>query len=257
MKSFAAILPVCLFGLYMNNPASPEMSEDGILSSDAGVAPILSYEVNHVFNRPMKIEFDQFKENTKLQHFSYDAQLGVARLNFFDVLEIYGALGQVDFSVKRNPFSGTQIDYKTSRAFCWSVGGAGTLFYIENFSCGFNANYFSSTTPCDTVFYNGVNVNASGSQILTNEWQVGVGVSYLYRFIVPYLGVAFTAGQLKINNPSSLTFLALQSEETYKKDQVTAIVFGIGLSHETFWQINVEGRAFGETALSFSAALRL
>jgi len=257
MKWCFPFAPLLLFGLYMNNPASPEMSEEGLLTSNAGVAPRVSYEANHVFNRPMKIEFDRFNENTKLQHFSYHAQLGFAHLNFFDVVEIYGGLGQADFTIKRRPLPAMHIDYKTPEAFGWSVGGAGTLFFIGNFSCGFNANYFASSTSCDSVIFNGNAVNPEGSRIESNEWQVGVGMSYMYEFIVPYLGVAFTAGQLKIRNPSSLSYLTLQREEIYKKDQVTAIVLGLGLSHETFWQMNVEGRFLGETALSFSAAIRI
>lgn len=257
MKWVFSFAPLFLFGLYMNNPATPELSEEGLLSSNAAIAPRVSYETNHVFNRPMKIEFDRFHENTKLERFSYDANLGFAHLNFFDVVEIYGGLGQAGFSIKRNPFPATHIDYKTPSSFGWSVGGAGTLFYIGNFSCGFNANYFSSTASCNSVIFNGNAVNPAGARIESNEWQVGVGMSYLYEFIVPYLGVAFTAGQLKVRNPSSLAHLSLQREEIYKKDQVTAVIVGLGLSHETFWQLNVEGRFLGETAVSFSAAIRI
>jgi hypothetical protein len=252
------LAPLTLFSLYMNNPAAPEMAETGIFSKSQSVAFSVGYESDFIFRRAMKLENRREDERAHLSHLDYDTYFGVIQLNLFDRIDIYTGLGSTQFSVTRRPLPGTTLHYESSNDFAWTVGGSSTLFFIDDFSCGVNANYLTTSPSPKMILQNGSDLSLPGARLHFSEWQVGIGVSYIAQLLVPYLGVAFSSARLRITNPIDVSQLNFSfRNEDFKSDDTASIVIGLGASHETFWEANIEARFIGETAFSFSTSIRL
>ena len=259
MKWALLLLHFPLWTLYMGNPAAPEMTECGlVIPKDSPVGVEVGFAQNWSFDRPMKLaEEAEPDERTKLNHFSYDSQLGSVTLNIVDRVTAFASFGAMKFDLTRRPLPGNEISYKSDRDFAWSVGGQAVLFFVDWFSFGVSGSYLTTNPRVESITQNGALVGAYGARLHYSEWQVGLGGSGRFGIFVPYIGGAFASADLRVTNPEDMMPLALQvRHENFKNYDRPSVVIGLGVSDETWYFGNIEGRFVGETALTLSLSIR-
>src|SRR5690606_32574807 len=119
----------------------------------------------------------------------------------------------------QRPTSTTNIEYHSSNAFSWGIGGRVILVYWAEMLMGVNALYMASTLPFDAIIQNGVNRRIGSSHLDYDEWQVGISFSREIGVFVPYIGLAYASMDSCLKSPPRQSSLFNPKSENLKNRQ--------------------------------------
>ncbi len=244
--------------LYNGNPSFPMMPERGaFISKNAWLGVKTGYEFDDVYDRKLKLVGQGNPSARKhVQESEYRSQFGVLTLNFADRVEVFTTLGVLSLSVKHRPFKNTQVSYHTDSEFAWGVGGRVLLVYWGDVQLGVNASYVASDLSLHSLKVNGKSYSRKGAEVDFREWQVGIGVSYRWRWIAPYLGVDYSDYRSRFEYLDSMRSIFPSRHVTFKDCYPMGLYLGFGLFPERAINFNVEARLINENAFSVSSDFR-
>ncbi len=153
------------------------------------------------------------------RHFHYVMNQGVLTLNWIDRVEVFASLGGME-----GRFKGME----TKKGLTWGVGSQVLLLYWNRFLMGVNAKFQM----------------ASLQDFKYREWQIAPAIGCEWKYIRPYLGVAYHSVDLKIGRIKS------------NHHNPFILYFGVGLTPGKIIALNLEGRVIGEAAFSLSINFR-
>lgn len=196
---------------------------------------------------------------------------GYIALNFCNRLDMFGTVGvtQINLGSDGKTWGGPtslQTELNFNSYFSWSVGGRATIWEWNCLSFGIEGQYFQ-TTPHLKSFQN----EESGelvhfhdhSSTRFSEWQIGLGVSYLFQprcsklAVVPYLAAKWARPHLELDD---FTF-SDANENTYilpdlKGAKRWGVAAGMTFTLSQMMGVTVEGRWADEVGLYINGQIR-
>jgi hypothetical protein len=248
-------LPLSLSALYNGNPSFPMMPDDGaFISKEYWIGLKAGYEFDDVYDRHLHMA-GKTPDHSQKKAQKYDSlsNFGVVTLNLNDRVEIFGLLGSMSAKLSQNLFEDTKVSYATQTDFAWGAGGRAILAYWGDLQLGLNASYVWSNLSLSSLKVNGRSFAKEHTQFEFREWQVGIGVSYRFRWFIPYLGVDYSDFRTRIEHLNSIKFLFPEKHITFKEAYAMGLFFGFGISPVKAFNVNVEARLINENALTVSA----
>lgn len=239
--------------MYNGNPSSPMTPEQGVFFPHSWLSLKGGYEFDNVFNRKLKMETHHLHAHD--HKFTSRSQYGVLTLGLGDRVEVYGSLGSSRATLSHQ-VDGNRIHYKTDTHFACTVGGRALFAYWGNVQVGLAASYLHFFPDLRSLSVNEISLSTGHAQMQYHEWQVGGGVSYRMKWLLPYIGVAYSNVQAKFLHLNSLKFLLHKSDFTLDSQKHYGVFVGCGLTPERGISVNAEGRFIDETAFIISADMR-
>ena len=256
---FFLILPLHLFALYSGNPSLPMMPEQGMfISKNYWLGLKVGYEFDYDFNRHLHMvgQGHSLKTKRTVDHYRSLVNFGVITLNFNDRVEIFGDLGSMKTSLSHRPFPHTKITYHTHHDFAWGVGGRVLLAYWGDLQFGVNAAYASSNMDLSSIKVNGKHYSPKHANFDYREWQIGIAISYLFDWFIPYIGADFSDFRGKFEDLKSIEAIFPTKHATFKESNRYGPYLGFGFSPYKAIAFNFEARFVTETAVTASAVLK-
>ena len=122
---------------------------------------------------------------------------------------------------------------------------------------GVNALYQRASLNIDSLTINQKPLPPKGTNISYNEWQVGLSFSREIGIFVPYIGLAYSSMDSRLNHlPSASVFTPKLENQTIDNREPFILCLGVGLTKGQVFAINIESRIIGEQAIAFFADLR-
>jgi hypothetical protein len=181
---------------------------------------------------------------------------GVVTLNFNDRVELFSTLGTLNCELSHHPFSNIKISYHTDAHFAWGVGGRAILAYWGDLQVGVNAAYLQSTPSLSSLRMNEKAYSTHHTEFDFTQWQVGIGTSYRFPWVVPYIGVDYSNFRTRIEHLNSISAVIPSSHVTFKDTYPCGIFLGVGFAPHRAFNLNLEARFINENALSLSTDLK-
>ena len=250
-----ALLPLSLSALYNGNPSLPMMPEDGMfIAREDWLGIKLGYQFDCVWDRRLHM-VGQTPEHSrkKVQEYNSLTNFGVATINFNDRFEVFGTLGAMSCEASQRPFKNTKVSYQTQTHFAWGAGARAILAYWGDLQLALNAAYVQSNMPLSSLKVNGRSYAKKQAEFEFRQWQVGIGVSYHFRWFIPYIGVDYSDFRSRIEHLNAIKFLFPKKHVTFKETYPTGLFFGFGISPIRAFNLNVEVRLINENAVSVSS----
>jgi hypothetical protein len=246
------------FALYNGNPSLPMMPEEGIfISKEYWLGVKVGYELDWVYERRLKMEGHHLTHCKKsVYRFETLGHFGVVTLNFNDRVELFTTLGTLSCELSHHPFSNIKISYHTDAHFAWGVGGRAILAYWGDLQVGVNAAYLQSTPSLSSLRMNEKSYSTHHTEFDFTQWQVGIGTSYRFPWVVPYIGVDYSNFRTRIEHLNSISAVIPSSHVTFKDTYPCGIFLGVGFSPHRAFNLNLEARFINENALSLSTDLK-
>jgi hypothetical protein len=242
-----SFLPMSAYALYMGNPDSPEIPDEGMFSLKETIFDVkVGYQGEYCVDRKL----------AHVQQFSQTAQAGAVTLNFFNRCELYGVCGSSQIDVTQTPQNGFLLEYETDPRFFWEAGGKMVLIYWGDSRIGVDAKWMQSTGDLRWVTLNQETLPEGNASLSYREWQVGLGISHRIERLIPYLGVTYSAARARLQHLDSLAFLFPDGHVAMKERQPFSLVVGCGISAQRALEMNIEIRMIGESAGSIAANLQ-
>ncbi len=201
-----------LGALPVGNPMDASLYTNGVCSGGSHCDPCdpcfrwndqfqtrFGFYGDYVFNRKLAVEDGGAITQTKIM-----TNAGWLVLNFCNWVDIFGTLGgsKIDCFSSGSRFSTDQakiqIDFEPY--FSWSLGGRATLGHWRQFFLGIEAQFFRTRPDIHKFLRDRETIAtnfSSKSKTVFKEWQVGLGISYFDRWIVPY--AAFKVSKANLN----------------------------------------------------------
>lgn len=246
-----------LFSLYNGNPSMPEMPEEGyFISKESWLTIKAGYEGDIVFSREMELTHHHSNVKEHVKSFESWMNSGTLTLGFTDRVELYTALGTTSAKIKQHPHSDQSVEYRTRNHFAWLAGMRAIAAYWGDLQLGLDAKYLQTLPDMHEIKLNGTRVPVSGAHVDYREWQVGLGLSYKWRFFIPYFGVKYSDVRAKFKHLHSLSTIFPKKHFTMKNEDPIGLFVGFGLSAERIFALNLEFRFLDETAGTVSADIR-
>ncbi len=261
MRRWFFTLSICfgasLHALYNGNPSATMIPETGLLiPKDSVVGVKLGYEFDQVFDSSMKMVRNAPSQRKRVQEFETQLNLGTLSLDLFDRAELYGSLGVMRADILQHPTAHTRVKYETHNHLAWSVGGRVLLAYWNEIHLGATAAYLQSNPPLSELELGGTALPSHGAKLHFDQWQVGFGVSRRIKFLIPYIGLQYSDTRARIRGLESLQSIFPKKHVSMKTRHHIGLFLGCGLTAERGFDLNLEGRFIGETALTASAEIR-
>ena len=243
------------FALYNGNPSLPMMPETGaFIPREVWFGVKAGYECDFVYDRKLRMEGQHLDNcSKKVHHYQSLGNYGVLTLNFSDRVEFFSAFGALSCELSHTPFSNTKITYKTDSAFAWSVGGRAILAYWGDLQVSVNAAYLQSTPSLSSLRVNNSTYSTHGTEFDYTEWQIGLGLSYRFGGIIPYIGADFSNYRTRIEDLDSIRFILPSRHATFKDVYPCGFFLGLGLAPRRAFSFNFEARFINEYAVSGTA----
>ncbi len=253
-----ALLPYCgVEALYNGNPALPMIPERGLfIGENAWVGLKAGYEWDIVAERNLELKGNSQGLHRKVRTADFLGNFGVATLGIADRVELYGVFGSVSSHTTYRPLSGIETKFKVDSQFAWEIGGRVILAYWGNLQLGIDAKYFSYSPEIDRLTVNHEHVRESGAGFHYNEWQVGAGVSYRFRYVVPYLGMKYSNVRSKFYHLNSIESLFPRKHFTLENKYPIGFFVGCAVVPEKWVDLSAELRFLDEFAFTLSADVR-
>lgn len=247
----AILFPVIAHTLYLGNPASPEIIENGLfLSQEMAFGLKAGYQGDFVFDRNL---FAHGKAHGRIDSFSIRTNQGVMVFNFFDRYEIYGSIGAMDICFAHRPHTDNKRrEYDFHNQFTWGGGARALLFEWDQVCFGVDAKYQQAHPDIRWITLNGASIPPHGS-IQYREWQVGAAFSYHADLFIPYLGAVYSHVHAEMQHlPSELGihYFTMGSRQHF------GMVIGCTLSKGEIIDLCVELRFFDESALTLAGNIK-
>lgn len=182
------------------------------------------------------------------------SHLGVFTVNFADRVELFTTLGTLSAHWDHHPIEGIKISYHMPTHFCWGIGGRAILAYWKDLQFGVNASYLSYHSSLSSLKIN--HATHQEGEVALREWQVGIGISYRFKWFIPYMAMDYSDFRARIGQLKSIRSLVGTTHLTFKDVYPLGPIFGIGISPEKAFNINIECRFINENALSASCDFR-
>jgi Chlamydia major outer membrane protein len=234
-----------LAAMYVGNPSSPMMPEQGVIFSHSWASLKAGYEFDNIFNRKLKMQTHHL--DAEDHKYTSRGQFGVLTLGLGDRVEIYSGLGSLRAELSQK-IDGSRIDYRTDSHFAASVGGRALFAYWGNVQVGLAASYLHFFPSLRSIEVDGTSVEKGDAEMQYHEWQVSVGISYHIWWLFPYIGADYSNVTAKFRN--------LDKDFTLDNQKHYGVFLGCGLSPEKGFSINAEGRFIDEKAFTISANVR-
>lgn len=248
---FFLFLTPQLFALYMGNPSSVEVIDQGFFfSKENWLAVKAGYKRDWVFDRNMRAVS---KISGRMDDFDFISDQGILTINLIDRIEVFGSAGAARFHAAHRPSSGIRHEYETHDQFTWGIGGRGLLFSWKGASLGVEGSYQKAHPSIKWMTVNGAPISPSpGSKLAYHEWQVGMGVSYQIDLFIPYIGAKYSnAGASFRHLPSG--FLTTGRHFKTKNRRKFGMAIGTTLSNGNRFAATVEARLIDEQSITLAA----
>jgi hypothetical protein len=243
--------------LYNGNPALPMLPEQGVfLGKNSWIGLKAGYEWDFVDERNLQLKGNSQGLHRKVRSFDAMGNFGVATFGMADRVEMYGVFGSYSTHTTYRPVSDNEVKFTTDGQFAWEIGGRVILAYWGDLQLGIDAKYFSYSPSIDRLTVNGEHVHESGAGFHYNEWQVGAGVSYRFRYVVPYAGMKYSNVRSKYYHLNAIDEIFPRKHFTLENRYPIGFFLGCGVSLERALDFNAEFRFLDELAVTVAADLR-
>ncbi len=252
---FFIAIRVSAFALYNGNPSLPMMPETGaFIPRECWFGLKAGYECDFVYDRKLHMDGHHLGHCSRsVPKFESLSNFGVVTFNFNDRVEIFADLGSMSSEISHRPYSNTTISYQTSTHFTWGVGGRAILAYWGDLQLSANATYIATDSPLYSLKVNGESYSTRHAAFDLREWQIGIGISWRFKWIIPYIGADFSDFRARIDHLNSINFLIPGNHITVKDSYPCGIFLGVGLSPTRAMNVNFEARFINENAVAVSA----
>lgn len=250
---FLYLLPFSAYALYNGNPSFPMMPEEGIwISKDSWLGIKAGYAFDDIYDRKLKMETHRsFRK--KVQKYTSLSHCGVGTFTFNQRVELFSTVGTMSCQLTHTPLSETRVTYHTQTHVTWGVGGRALLAYWGDLQLSINAVYMQANLPLSSLKVNKMSFSHKRTEIDFREWQIGMGISYYFGLLIPYIGVDYSDFRAKVEHLNPLQFLFPKKHVTFKEAYATGIFLGFGLCPHHAFNLNVETRVINENGISVSA----
>lgn len=270
MASFA-ISP--LLGLPVANPMDASLYPNGFCSGGSLQDPCdphfrwsdkfqerIGFYGDYVFNRKLSVEGGENISKTQIM-----TNAGLMVVNICNRVDVFWTLGGTSIECFSNGsrFStdSTNVAIEFEPYFSWSIGGRASLCRWRRFYVGIEGQFFRTRPDIHKFIRDGDDIGAnfsSKSKSAYKQWQVGLGVSYVCKWIVPY--AAFKASKANLNlddyrfdfQPTNITYVLHNLVEQSIYGCAVGVTFPI---RETAG-ITLEGRFVDENAFTVIGEIR-
>ena len=248
------LIPINAIALYDGNPSLPMMPEHGFfISKEDWLGLKIGYLFDYVYDRKLHLDgIDQGLSRKKVQKYESLSNFGSITANFNDRVEVFGLLGVMSSELSQKPFSNTKITYHSNNQFAWGVGGRAIVAYWGDLQFCVNAQYVKSNPHVSSLKVNGNSYSTHHTDIDYTQWQIGIGISYRFNWVIPYVGVDYSDFREKIAHLKSIKFVIPSAQVTFKNSEMFGIFLGFGFAAPLGFQVNMEARFINENALSLS-----
>ena len=253
--SFFLLVTWSLEGLYVGNPASPDLIEEGIVfNKENAIAIKLGYERDWLLDRPMKLasylsgQFDRFQALS---------DQGVLVVNFIDRFEIYGKVGAIGFSAAHRPMAGVQNRYQSYNQLIVGVGGRVLLASWSRYFLGLDLKYQCARPEIKWMTKNGeAIVPLENSKMTFSEWQIALNFGCQINFLYPYLAVKYSDCRVLFENLPP-AFLSDTTRFRIKNRRKLGLALGTSLSTGDYFSFSVEVHLVDDQAVILAARVEL
>lgn len=265
-----------LYALPVGNPADPLLLKRGLLwerECDLCAMPwysALSFRAgfygDYVYNKHMEVvePHDDVIENTQIF-----TNAGFLTVNFCNRWDLFATLGATNLFIETNGATfniittlgntGVRCIIETTTAFSWSLGVRGALWKWGCATLGFEAQYFRTNPAIRLISSRSSQIRYVSDTLSAKyqEWQLGLGLSYRIRSLVPYVAVKWNGTRVGFGNPtfSGGNFEGAQLYNLQNKDSWGYAV-GATLIACDMMSLTVEGRFVEERAFYLNGQIR-
>ncbi len=247
---FSLFFPALGFSLFVDNPSSPSILEEGIFSKDAPVNLRVGYHTSIVGDERLRVYKSEEEKFVSLR--------APARMQVFSL--ILNVKERADLSL----FSGSDLvflrlqmknhvyDLKSRESFF--VAGGGKILLIENkeFSFGVDGKYLFFRTHVSTFYKDAAPLPFFGSLMQLKEWQITPLISYKTGFLIPYFGIPCRFAKMHVKHLPFVESALLQLKSLHK----AGICLGVTISPCLGTFVNLEGEWLSENSFNLSSEVR-
>jgi len=242
-----ALLLFCSSAIYaapVGNPAEPALLEKEYPIKISGTA-------GNIFRRDLdkgEAKIDETRE-----------YVGKLAFNVKGKVEIYGLLGGVESAEYRkdsNIISGSSTDTDLDPALLYGGGASAVIFekplWDGELIIGLDGKYQRFEADIGTIAQDNAEQAFTGDSVESQEWQVALGLSYLYGPFVPYCGIKYSDVRIE----EEVTISSTKYTSKLSSDKVLGGFAGCDFIFNDSAKISVEGRFIDEMALSVGGTFR-
>jgi len=242
--------------LYLGNPSTPEMPEDGFFISDnCWFGVTTGYMGDYVLSRSMVVRSSGTEATHTISSFSSQYNAGGIAFDLGNRADIYGSVGAYQLRLSQRVSHDNTIHFTSQNQLGGLVGIRGIAACWGEVQLGFDAKAFYAHPDLQTITVNNQNVAAKG-YASDRQWQIGFGLSRRVSWFVPYIGLTYSHDRTKMAGLKSLTeyFPNKTLRLVNKYSFGFAVGFGVGI--QKIFSCNIEARIVEETAIGCSADFR-
>ena len=270
----------------MGNPADPTLLKEGILLRGGHRGGEHQWWCDFIHFRGGfygDYVFHQYLKNAtpqkeQLDHTKINTNAALFILSFCNCCDLFATIGNTQLNLEGNissfspfiefnlPTNGARLSIETSSDFSWTVGLRATLLEKYGFLLGVEGQYFLSTPPVKKIKYEDIASSyitdtANGLGLIYREWQLGLGISYPLRCLIPYAGIKWSQVSIGWENrlPSHLLLIedaAIITIHNLNSAKRFGYVIGATIASCKKASLNVEGRFRDQKALYISSQVR-
>lgn len=179
-----------IFGLYMGNPAEPEIIDAGLfIPQDASFSVKVGYQGDRVFDRLLHAYAGS---HARVDRFEMQMDQGVIALNYLDRFELYGTVGSMRSCFWFRPHvDKKRREFETNNRATGGLGARLLLAQWGNTGIGLDGKVQYGKPGIRWVAVNGVS-HTSSAHLTYREWQGSFAVYHTIDLFTPYLGVKYS-----------------------------------------------------------------
>jgi len=233
------------------NPAAPALLTDGMILCGKGDCwgIKVGYRGDFVFNKLFK---DLVSDS--IDQFEIFNNAGVASLNLWDRIDIYGYVGSSNINFRMvEKDSGEQLIVSTRTKLISGVGLKAVLW--QNAWASYGVSYIGidgqyewmSKNSWNRASLSGESLDVSAFNSEFEEGQIALGIAHKIHFFVPYIAIRWSTVK------SAFTYF---ENDTMKNKSHFGYAIGASIVDGRCMNITAEARFLTETAVSMSADFR-
>lgn len=223
----------------------------------------LGFYGDYVLNRHFVLS--RIEEAPVLEKSTLFTNAAEVTLNFWDKFDLFTTLGATHLALKGNasllnaPLS-SPFFLNCSTDISWSLGGRCTAWKYGFTSLGIEMQYFRTAPKLDFISLSQISELYFESEHATyREWQIGVGISHRFYYLVPYAALKWSHAKLRFSDITfSLPLLPGNVLTLYNFETVRTLgyVFGVSLIDIEQVSVTAECRFGDEIGLYINTQLR-
>lgn len=263
MRNFAITaacigLHVALYAAPVGNPSFPQLLQEGYwIPLNSCINLRLGYEGDFISDALMK---QTIEGKGHIDRYRQDTNSGVATINVFDRIDLYGVLGAArmyaDWRFEDSDEMVNRIELETCYHFLWAVGGRVIIIKWGETIFGLGGRYNATDTSPTWVSFNGNPIPTDHTHLDWTEWQIDFDVSHQIDLFVPYIGVKYSSARAETGE-FLIDIAQNGSQSLHMKNRTpVGLVIGCTLTTDKYFMLNVEGRLIDEMAATISGDFR-